>query len=480
MQARPNQKLERWQPAVIGLGVLIVLVSLVNWGGTAKPGPMFVLGVVVLLGLVAAFFGLGWWLLASKLPVGARTQPIAGAETIRAFAAAVACSSGLLFISGGLWDEIWHRKYGGFGQDFLWPPHLLLYSSIALVALLACGAMIVLASRGSGGLRERVRSEPLLGLIALTATYLIASLPSDELWHRIYGQDITAWSLPHVILVSGIAGVMLASVPLALSSVARATSWRGLGGLQAGEVVALTLISWATTMVLQIGTAEWDGIRAIGQGSGNAYRDAFWQRPEWLYPVVIVTIAVFAGRLAQQVTRRVGAATAVGVVVLAFRLLLIEANGARGQIGFTPHLLIMSAMIALDVWVWLMRDRRPVVGNLVSSLVFLAVALPVIPNLLIYPRVNADTLPGMIVMGALMGLAAGLAGAGLGGMLARFGGRETSEVARVRAARAEGFTALGGLILAALVVAVFVTVSAPPVIRSVHPLELQTIHSRRA
>ena len=465
MQAKPSSGFERWQPALIALGVLVVLVSLVNWGGTTSPGPKFMLGVGVLLGLIAAFVGLGWWLLASRLPVGARIQPIAGAGTIRAFAAAVACSSGLLFISGGLWDEIWHRKYGGFGQDFLWPPHLLLYSSIALIALLACGSMIVLALRGSGGLRERVRAEPLLGLIALTATYLIASLPSDELWHRIYGRDITAWSLPHVILVSGIAGVMLASVPLALSSVARATSWRGLGRLQAGEVVAITLIAWATTMFLQIGTAEWDGIRAIGQGSGNAYRDAFWQRPEWLYPVVIVTIALFCGRLAQQVTRRIGAATLVGLTVLAFRLLLIEANGARGQIGFTPHLLILSAMIGLDIWVWLMRDRLPIVGNLVSSLVFLAVALPVIPSLVIYPRVNADTLPGMIVMGVVMGLAGGLAGSGLGGLLARFGARETSEVARVRAVRTEGFTALGGLVLAAVVVVVSVSVAVPPVIR---------------
>jgi hypothetical protein len=465
MQARPNQELERWQPALIALGVLIVLVSLVNWGGTATPGPKFVLGVSVLLGLIAAFVGLGWWLLASRLPVGAHIQPIAGAGTIRAFAAAVACSSGLLFISGGLWDEIWHRKYGGFGQDFLWPPHLLLYSSIALLALLACGSMIVLALRGAGGLRERVRAEPLLGLIALTATYLIASLPSDELWHRIYGRDITAWSLPHVILVSGIAGVMLASVPLALSSVVRATSWRGLRRLQAGEVVALTLVAWATTMFLQIGTAEWDGIRVIGQGSGNAYRDAFWQRPEWLYPVVILTIAMFAGRLAQQVTRRVGTATMVGLIVLAFRLLLIEANSARGQIGFTPHLLILSAMVALDLWVWLMRDRLPVVGNLISSLVFLAVALPVIPNLLIYPRINADTLPGMIIMGGLMGLAAGLAGSGLGGMLARFGVRKTSETARVQAVRTEGFTALGGLVLAAVVVMVTMSVAVPPLVK---------------
>jgi hypothetical protein len=50
-------------------------------------------------------------------------------------------------------------------------------------------------------------------------------------------------------------------------------------------------------------------------------------------------------------------------------------------------------------------------------------------------------------------------------MLARFGVRETSEVARVRAVRTEGFAALSGLILAAMVVTVFVSVAVPPVIR---------------
>ena len=457
-----HRSLERAQPAIIGTGALVVIVALVNWGGTARPGPLFALGVGVLLGLMAVFVGLGWWLLASPLPASARTAPIPGAIRLRSLAAAVAASSGLLFVSGGLWDEIWHRRYGGFGNDFLWPPHLLLYGSIALIAALAAGALLVIGLRGSGGLRERVRAEPLLGLIALVSAYLIFSLPSDELWHRIYGRDLTAWSLPHIILVTGIAAVMLSSVPLALSGVPRG-SGRFLERLRAGEVVALVLVAWALTVLLQIGTAEWEGLRAVQSGSGDAFRDAFWQRPEWLYPVVIVAVALFCGRLVQAATGRIGAASVVGLLVLGFRVGMMAANGAGTVgLGFVPHLLILPALFALDAASWALgsRDRSGLIANVVSVAVFLVVALIALPLLVVYPRVNATTLPGMILMSLVMGALAGAAGSSLGGMLAKLS--DAPNPTEPRAVRRDGLTALAGLCAAVLIVIVSVAVASPP------------------
>ncbi len=456
--------IERARPAIIAVGVLVVLVALVNWGGTTRPGPLFILGVGVLLGLIGLFVGLGWWLLSSPLPSATRAAPIPGASGVRSLAATIAASSGLLFVAGGLWDEIWHRQYGGFGDDFLWPPHLLLYGSIALIAALAAGAVLMLGLRGAGGLRQRVRSEPLLGVIALVSAYLIFSLPSDELWHRIYGRDITAWSLPHVILVTGIAGVMLASVPLALSGVARRAG-RFLEQLRAGEVIALVLVAWAATILLQIGTAEWEGIRAVQSGSSDAFRNAFWQRPEWLYPVVIVSIALFCGRTIQTVTGRIGAASAVGLLVLGFRVGMMAVNHATDVgLGWTPHLLILPALFSLDASAWILgaKDRAGVIGNLASATVFLAVALPVLPALVAYPRVNAGTLPGMIVMSLLMGVLAGAAGSGLGRMLLGLSGQAGSNSIEPHLEKREGLTALAGLCMAVVIVLVSFAVASPP------------------
>ncbi len=457
-----HRSFERAQPAIIGAGALVVIVALVNWGGTARPGPLFALGVGVLLGLMAVFVGLGWWLLASPLPASARTVPILGAGRLRSLAAAVAASSGLLFVSGGLWDEIWHRRFGGFGNDFLWPPHVLLYGSIALIAALAAGALLVIGLRGSGGLRQRVRAEPLLGLIALVSAYLIFSLPSDELWHRIYGRDLTAWSLPHIILVTGIAAVMLSSVPLALSGVPRGAG-RFLERLRAGEVVALVLVAWALTVLLQIGTAEWEGVRAVQSGSGDAFRDAFWQRPEWLYPVVIVAVALFCGRLVRAATGRIGAASAVGLLVLGFRVGMMAATGAGTVgLGFVPHLLILPALFGLDAasWAFGSRDRSGLIANIAAVVAFLVVALIALPALVVYPRVNAGTLPGMTLMGLLMGVLAGAAGSSLGATLARLSANP--DPTEPRAVRRDGLTALAGLCAAVLIVIVSVAVASPP------------------
>jgi hypothetical protein len=456
--------IERAKPALVAVGVVVVLVALVNWGGTTRPGPLFALGVGVLLGLIGVFAGLGWWLLSSPLPSGTRATPIPGASRVRALAAAVAASSGLLFVAGGLWDEIWHRQYGGFGNDFLWPPHLLLYGSIALIAALAAGAVLVIGLRGAGGLRQRVRSEPLLGVIALVSAYLIFSLPSDELWHRIYGRDITAWSLPHVILVTGIAGVMLMSVPLALSGVPRRVR-RFLDRLHPGEVIALVLVAWAATIFLQIGTAEWEGLRVVQSGSSDAFRNAFWQRPEWLYPVVILSIALFCGRVIQTATGRIGAATVVGLLVLGFRVGLMAVNHATDVgLGWTPHVLILPALFALDASAWILkaRDRSGLIGNLASVTVFLAVALPALPSLVVYPRVNAGTLPGMIVMGVLMGALSGAAGSSLGRVISGLGTRAEPSLREPRLERREGLTALAGLCVAVVIVLVSFTVASPP------------------
>jgi hypothetical protein len=434
---------------VAAFGCLLVLVMLVFWGGTARPGPAFVTGVATMIGLLAVFVGASWWLLASPLPSGTRVQP-SNVTGLRPVVAVTAISSGLIFTTAGLWDEVWHRKYGGFGRDFLWPPHLLLYGSVALISLIAVIGLLAIALRGTGGWRERFRQEPLLGVIALVSSYLVLAAPSDELWHRLYGQDLSAWSLPHVMLVTGIAMVMLTAVPLAL--------WGPRGhGQRFRGFLALLLIAWATTMLVQVGTAEWEGLKRISSG-GDAYRSAFWARPEWLYPVVITVIALFSGRFAQVVTRQPLAASSVAVIVLVARFVtLLVMGGSSVNVSFVPHLLILPGMIALDLWHWIRKDRSAI-GNLVSAAVLLVVALPVIAQWKIYPRVNEGTVPGMVFWGLLVGLAAGWAGTQLGAWFASLEPEATSS-----SVASSGRVVLVGLGVAMTVIAFVLITARPPV-----------------
>jgi hypothetical protein len=407
----------RLRPVVVVGAALSVLLSLVRWGGTASPGPLFVLGIALLAGMVLAFGLAVWWLYFSPLP-GAVSQK-ARSPQARQLVAALALISGLLFVAGGVWDEAWHRRYGGFGEDFLWPPHLLLYFSLLLMALFAYGGMVTVLLKGSGGLRERFRAEPLIGLLGLVSSYLVLSLPIDELWHRIYGPDLTAWSLPHLIIAGGVTLVMLVAVSLQLSVVPK-QGWQGLRGLRWQEVLALLLTTSATLVLLQIGTTEWEGITSLREGAGDAFRDAFWRRPEWLYPVVVASIALFSGSFAIHALRRAGAATLVALFVLGFRLLsllFLEAGSGSAGLGFVSHLLILPPMLALDLWYARKQEKGEMWGHALAAAVFLAIALPLIDYALVYPRVTAATAPGMIFMSLVMALAAGWAGGRLGAWL---------------------------------------------------------------
>src|SRR5574337_1369238 len=154
---------------LIALCSLSILFFLIKWGGSARTGPILVLGIAVLLGVAGAFGLAGWWLFFSRLP-GGQSVAVALASARHKVITRLVLASGLFFTVGGLWDEIWHRRYGVSVviDDFLWPPHILLYGSVMMIAICAAVGLAV-AFQHAGGLRERFRADPLLGLLGLVA-----------------------------------------------------------------------------------------------------------------------------------------------------------------------------------------------------------------------------------------------------------------------------------------------------------------------
>ncbi len=443
-----------------------VFALMAFWGGTTRPGPLFAAGVAVLAGIFTAICALGWWLFFSPLP-GARPAGGAGAQAPRLLLSMVGVISGGLFIVGGLWDQLWHVRYGAFGQDFLWPPHLMLYGSIGLIALTAGSAMATLL-RDGGGLRQRFRREPLIGLQALVAGAMVLSLPSDELWHRIYGLDLTAWSLPHLLMVAGTSMVMVIYVACQLSLLPL-RGWRGLGGLRLQELLAVATLGWALLMQLQIGTVEWEGLHDIRErATAQGFAGAFWDRPEWLFPVIVATVSLFIGNLALHTFRRAGAATLVALFALGVRLALqwgLADDEVTLRLSNTPHLIALAAMLALDLWYAARlrladRGSTQLTGNLVGGAALLVAGLPLIAATMPYPSIDASTLPAMVGFSLLMALLAGGVGAQFGGWLA-----DLDRAAQPAPAQAWlGWAAAGALAIALLFTLTLVLTATPPTI----------------
>ena len=113
---------------------------------------------------------------------------------------------------GVQWDIQWHVL---IGRDSFWiAPHLMTYAGVGLSVLLSWGVLAwesLLAGRGRTG-ADGVTIR-LLGLTGTRGFHLAAwgialtvlAAPIDDLWHRLFGLDVTIWSPPHLLGIFGAA-----------------------------------------------------------------------------------------------------------------------------------------------------------------------------------------------------------------------------------------------------------------------------------
>ena len=117
---------------------------------------------------------------------------------------------------GVQWDIQWHVL---IGRDSFWiPPHVMTYAGVALAVLVSFG---VLAWETLTGRPARTLAGPpvlrVLGLSGTRGFHLAAwgialtvlAAPIDDLWHRLFGLDVTLWSPPHLL---GIVGAVINSL----------------------------------------------------------------------------------------------------------------------------------------------------------------------------------------------------------------------------------------------------------------------------
>ena len=109
---------------------------------------------------------------------------------------------------GVQWDIQWHVL---IGRDSFWiPPHVMTYAGVTLAVFLSAGVLVweTLSSPSPRVGDARIR---ILGLWATRGFHLAAwgigltvlAAPIDDLWHRLFGLDVTLWSPPHLLGILG-------------------------------------------------------------------------------------------------------------------------------------------------------------------------------------------------------------------------------------------------------------------------------------
>src|SRR5262245_37581532 len=105
---------------------------------------------------------------------------------------------------GVQWDIEWHVRVG---RDSFWiAPHVITYAGVSASVLLSWGMLAWYTVRGvaAGGVQVLgIRGTRGFHLAAWGNALTVAAAPIDDLWHRLFGLDVTLWSPPHLLGILG-------------------------------------------------------------------------------------------------------------------------------------------------------------------------------------------------------------------------------------------------------------------------------------
>ena len=150
---------------------------------------------------------------------------------------------------GMYWDISLHIDQGRDPGPLANPAHYLIL--IGLFGIFAAGVIaIALPTEGERpGLRSVRIAEgwyaPVGGLLmAACGAFALTGFPLDDMWHRMFGQDVTLWGPTHLMLIGG-AGMSLIGMAVLLGSAKDAdgkdaASWFRKAGLMGGLLVGLS------------------------------------------------------------------------------------------------------------------------------------------------------------------------------------------------------------------------------------------------
>lgn len=447
--------------------VIVIFAALTILAGfpTAERIPGFVIGVLILIAVIVGIGLLAWHLLLRPLP--ANLQPVTAQPLLSARSRTIIAlylTLGTVSIAlAGVWDEIWHVKYGiPFGEDFFWRPHLMLYFGLSTLIVIGGWSWWTLMSRGTGTMQQRFRANPLLGASFVGGLFTFYAVGTDPIWHRFYGADISPWSLTHLLILTLIFTMAALAITYHKSFLPE-REWQVRFNASGRDVLIVLVLAGAMLDFMIIFTIQW---YSAAVGSVQQLEQVL-SYPNWLIAVFITFLATLFGTTALHATRQIGTATFVGLLTFGMRLILDSSLGGVRN-GTIPLWIIIPLLLALDIWyaVAIRRTQKPAVfwtSAIVIALVFGVVCFPIATRIFPFLNLTAASIPGMVIASLITALGGIWLGQVVGGM-SRFGQTESASVPAAQSSRAIPQWVNGLLYIAfAAFVVFFVATATPPV-----------------
>jgi hypothetical protein len=408
-------------------------------GGAAAEQVVLATGsaILVLAGL--------WWLIARHRAGRAPRleRALAGAERASglpgwaALPAGLSTASLLVALLGMYWDISLHIDNGRDAGPLANPAHYLILAG--LFGIFASGVLAITLPGGNAGPAAIAlgngRRAPVGGvLMAACGAFALAGFPLDDVWHRLFGQDVTLWGPTHLMLIGGAGMTLIAQAVLLQEGLRARPGGRGAhapsqrGRLAAGRRIALM------------------GGLLIGLATFQAEFDFGVPQYRAVLQPVLTTMAAGVALVAARVWAGPGGALGATVFYLVVRgTVTLLVGPVFGQT--TPAFpLFLGSALAVEAAGLVLGRRRPLLLGAVGGLLVGTAGLAaewgwshVVFRLPWAPAI----LPEAVLGAAAAGVAAGLLGALMGSAL-------RGRLPRPAVARA---VAAGALLALALVVA---------------------------
>jgi hypothetical protein len=265
-----------------------------------------------------------------------------------------AISAVALFVAviGYYWDVSLHIDAGRDPGPFANAAHWWIILGLAgLGAAGALGVLLGVPASQPGAIRIRRGWHTSIGSLLLTVTgwVALAGFPLDDVWHRLFGQDVTLWSPTHVQMVGG---ASLATLALWILFVEGRHASRGEAGLP--WVVRLRAFTLAGAFLVGLSTLQGEFDFGVPQ-----FR--------LLYQPVLIALA--AGLALVPARIRLGRGGALGAVAsfLVLRgLLTLLVSGVLGHMLLHVPLYI-GAAVAVEAAALLVPPRRQITFGAVAG-----------------------------------------------------------------------------------------------------------------
>lgn len=406
----------------------------------------------VLLWLVARHRGGRRTLLEPSASLAARVTGLPGWAALPLGIAGVSLVVALL---GMMWDISLHVADGRDEGPLANPAHYLIL--FGLFGIFTAGTLAIALPRGErpGPAALRITRgwyAPIGGLLMVACSgFALAGFPLDDVWHRLFGQDVTLWGPTHLMLIGG-AGLTLVGMAVLMAEGTRARPASVREGDGSDRWALARKVALMGGLLAGLSTFQGEFDFGIPQ-----FRLVF-------HPFLIAVAGGVALVAARVWIGRGGALGAVAFfLVLRGIIAVIVGPGLDEPTPWFP-LYVGEALTVEAIALAITARRRPLAFGLAAGVGAAAVGFPlewwwtgaVMPI--------AWTEP-MLVEGLLMALAGGAAGGALGALL---GASLRSELPRPVVARGAFAAALATLV--ALTANGLVT-EAPEDIRAVVDLE---------